>query len=141
MRKKLRKRFEGLYWRQLMVTVGMVSLTLLLLGASFFSLSYNYAWNRESDEIEAKARVMGQLSVSYLESGRFLDVDSLQNASDFQKLASFGASVSDVDFMICDTQGHVLLSTDESLAGKVVTMPEDMTREILEKGSCSRRSV
>ena len=139
MRKKLRKRFEGLYWRQLMVTVGMVSLTLLLLGASFFSLSYNYAWNRESDEIEAKARVMGQLSVSYLESGRFLDVDSLQNASDFQKLASFGASVSDVDFMICDTQGHVLLSTDESLAGKVVTMPEDMTREILEKGSCSRR--
>ena len=137
--KRMHNKFRGLYWRQMFVTVGMVLLTLFLLGVSFFSLSYNYAWNRESDEIEAKARVMGQLSVSYLESGRFLDVDSLQNASDFQKLASFGASVSDVDFMICDTQGHVLLSTDESLAGKVVTMPEDMTREILEKGSCSRR--
>ena len=39
--KKLRKQFQGLYWRQMFVTAGMVLLTLLLLGASFFSLSYN----------------------------------------------------------------------------------------------------
>ena len=68
------RRFQGLYWRQLFVTAGMVLLTLCLLGVSFFSLSYNYARSREVEEIAAKARVMGQLSVSYLESGRYLDI-------------------------------------------------------------------
>ena len=36
-----RERFHGLYWRQMAVTVGMVFLTLVLLGVSFFSLSYS----------------------------------------------------------------------------------------------------
>ena len=62
--KKLRSQFQGLYWRQLSLTVGMVMLTLFLLGTSFFSLSYNYAKNQKSEELLTKARVMGQLSVS-----------------------------------------------------------------------------
>ena len=41
--KGFRERTQGLYWRQLRVTAGMVLLTLCLLGVSFFSLSYNYA--------------------------------------------------------------------------------------------------
>ena len=41
--KRFRERTQSLYWRQLFVTAGMVLLTLCLLGASFFSLSYNYA--------------------------------------------------------------------------------------------------
>ena len=41
--KKLKRQFQGLYWRQLLVTAGTVMLTLFLLGASFFTLSYNYA--------------------------------------------------------------------------------------------------
>ena len=72
--KKQYKRFRGLYWQQLFITAGMVMLTLILLGASFFSLSYNYARNQKSDELVAKAQVMGQLSVSYLENGRYLDM-------------------------------------------------------------------
>ena len=82
---------------------------------------------------------MSRLSVDYLESGRYLNIEDLRNDPGFQQLASFGATVSDVQFMICDTEGHVLLSTDENLSGKVVTMPEEMTREILEEGSTSRR--
>ena len=39
--KRLKRQFQGLYWRQLYVTAGTVMLTLLLLGASFFALSYN----------------------------------------------------------------------------------------------------
>jgi len=35
--KALKNRFRGLYWRQMHVTVGMVLLTLGLLGASFFA--------------------------------------------------------------------------------------------------------
>ena len=47
--KKFRKRFQGLYWRQLFVTAGMVMLTLALLGVSFFYLSYNYARSQRSE--------------------------------------------------------------------------------------------
>ncbi|SFP61602.1 Signal transduction histidine kinase [Oscillibacter sp. PC13] len=131
---KLGKRFQGLYWRQLFVTAGMVMLTLFLLGASFFSLSYNYARGQKSEELQAKAQMVAQLSVSYLENGGF------QDEADLQQLASFAATVSDVDFMICDIQGHVMLSTDQDLEGMVVTIPGDMTAEVLEKGACSRRS-
>ena len=137
--KKLRKQFQGLYWRQMFVTAGMVLLTLLLLGASFFSLSYNYARGQKSEEIMAKARVMSQLSINYLENGRYMDIEDLRSGPDFQQLATFAAIVSDVHFMICDTEGHVLLTTDQTLEGKVITMPESMSREILEKGASARR--
>ena len=137
--KRIHKRFQGLYWRQLFVTAGMVMLTLFLLGTSFFSLSYNYARSQQSDELLDRAEIMSRLSVDYLESGRYLNIEDLRNDPGFQQLASFGATVSDVQFMICNTEGHVLLSTDENLSGKVVTMPEGMTREILEEGSTSGR--
>lgn len=120
--KRIHKRFQGLYWRQLFVTAGMVMLTLFLLGTSFFSLSYNYARSQQSDELLDRAEIMSRLSVDYLESGRYLNIEDLRNDPGFQQLASFGATVSDVQFMICDTEGHVLLSTDENLSGKVVTM-------------------
>ena len=138
--KRLHDKFRGLYWRQMFVTVGMVLLTLFLLGASFFSLSYSYARGREDDELAAQARVVGQLSVSYLENGRYLDMEELRHEQDFQNLASFAATVSEVDFLICDVEGHVLLSTDAALSGLVVTMPEDMTAEVLEKGLTSSRT-
>ena len=138
--KRIQERTQSLYWRQLFVTAGMVLLTLCLLGASFFSLSYNYARGQQGEEIASKARVMSQLSLSYLENGRYLDIEDLQDDLDFQRLASFAAIVSDVHFLICDTEGHVLLSTDEQLDGRVLTMPADMTAEIMAGGASTRRS-
>ena len=138
--KRLKTRFRGLYWRQMQVTVGVVLLTLGLLGASFFALSYNYARSQKTDEIENKARVMSQLSVSYLEEGRFLSMEELRSDPDFKQLASFAAVVSDAQFMICDVGGNVLLTTDAALSGKVVTMPEKMTREILSDGSAQKNT-
>ena len=138
--KRMHNKFRGLNWRQMFVTVGMVLLTLFLLGVSFFSLSYNYARGQENGELAAQAQVVGQLSASYLENGRYLDMEELQHEEDFQRLASFAATVSEVDFLICDVEGHVLLSTDASLSGLVVTMPEEMTAEVLEEGISSRRT-
>ena len=135
--KQIRNRFRGLYWRQLFVTVGMVMVTLGLLGASFFALSYNYARNQRIEEIKGMANVISQMSVSYLENGRYLTIEELQEDPDFQRLASFAATVSDVNFMICDEDGRVLLATDQSLSGRTVTMPEEMTREIMEEGSAA----
>lgn len=137
--KIIQKRFRGLYWRQLFVTAGMVLLTLVLLGASFFSLSLRYTRDQRFGEITDRAKVMSQLSISYLENGRYLNIEDLRNDPSFQQLATFAAAVSDVQFMICDTEGHVLLSTDDTLDGKSVTMPSDMTQEILKKGVSTRR--
>lgn len=131
--KKIRKHFQGLYWRQLLVIVSMVLLTLFLLGASFFSLSYNYAKSQEQDELRVRVQTVAQLAVGYLEN------DPNYDREDFRQLAVVAASVSDVDFLICDTEGHVLLSTDKNMEGRVVTMPAEMVRDVLEKGVCSRR--
>ena len=67
-----RERFHGLYWRQMAVTVGMVFLTLVLLGVSFFSLSYSYARGQKTDELMVRAMAVSKLSVRYLETGRYL---------------------------------------------------------------------
>ena len=135
---KLREEFRGIYWQQMFVTAGMVIVTLMLLGASFFSLSYHYTKNQKEADIQSRALVMSQLSIGYLESGRYMDIEELRNNPDFQKLASFAAVVSDAQFMICDTDGQVLLTTDQNLSGKVVVMPEKLTREILDKGVSSK---
>ena len=36
----IERKFNSLYWHQFALTAGMVLLTLLLLGVSFFTLSY-----------------------------------------------------------------------------------------------------
>ena len=132
--KKLENRFQALYWRQLFVTAGMVLLTLALLGASFFSLSYNYARQQRSSELRTKAEVVAHLSAGYLADKR------AQSEEVFEQLATFAATVSDVDFLVCDLQGHVLLSTEESMEGKVLTVPAALVQEVEKEGLCSRRS-
>jgi hypothetical protein len=89
-----------MYWRQLFVTAGMVLLTLVLLGTSFFSLSYNYVRQQATEEIESRAQVMSQLSISYLEEGRYMEIEDLRSDPGFIQLVSFAATVSDMHFMI-----------------------------------------
>ncbi len=130
---KLNRRFQGLYWRQLSITVGMVLLTLILLGASLFSLTYNYIRQQREADLRDKADTVALLSSRYLENNR------LPNEEEFRRLATFAASVSDVDFLVCDTGGNVLLATDESLAGRVVTVPGLLAAQVLRNGISSSR--
>ena len=60
-------RFKGIYWRTFTVTVGMVALTLVLLGASFFALTYSYIMSEKRGELEDKAEIITQLAVSAYE--------------------------------------------------------------------------
>ena len=53
----LPERFETLYWQNFMLTAGIVVLTLALLGASFFALSYQYTYDERSSEMREKATV------------------------------------------------------------------------------------
>ena len=129
--RKFRQRFQGIYWRQLFMTTGIVLLTLFLLGASFFLLSYNYARQERNEELKARATVVARLSAAYLRDNVFASQE------EFRELASFGASVSDMDFLICDCDGRALLTTEEALGGKVILMPEQLVRTALEEGTAS----
>ena len=62
---RLKKRFQSLYWQQFLLTAGMVMLTLLLLGVSFFALSYNYNFTERRDELQERASLIAQVSVAY----------------------------------------------------------------------------
>jgi hypothetical protein len=104
---------------------------LFLLGASFFSLSYNYARSQKSEELGEKAQMVAKIAAGYLRTGQ---------EDDLRQLATFAATVSEVDFLICDTEGHVGLSTDPAMEGLVVTVPEEMTREVLEEHISASRS-
>ena len=138
--KRLREQFRGLYWRQMSITVGMVLLTLVLLGTVFFSLSYNYARGQKTDELLERAQVVNRLSVRYLESGRYLTMEELRQDQVFQQLAATAAMISDMDILVCDEEGHVLLSTDETMEGQSITIPEGVMSAVLEQGTWAGRS-
>ena len=138
--KRLREQFRGLYWRQMSITVGMVLLTLVLLGTVFFSLSYNYARGQKTDELLERAQVVSRLSVRYLESGRYLTMEELRQDPVFQQLAATAAMISDMDILVCDEEGHVLLSTDETMEGQSITIPEGVMSAVLEQGTWAGRS-
>ena len=129
--KRFSQRFQGIYWRQLFMTTGIVLLTLFLLGASFFLLSYNYARQERTEELKDRATVVARLSATYLRDNVF------SSREEFLELATFGASVSEMGFLICDCDGRALLTTEEVLAGKIIVMPEKLVQTALTKGESS----
>ena len=104
--KRLKKRFQNLYWQQFLLTAGMVLLTLLLLGVSFYTLSYRYTMQEKRGEMQDRAELVAHMSAPYLVSAEQNEQpdDSLRN------LAGVAARMSDVDFLICNRSGNVLLT-------------------------------
>ena len=133
MKKFLNRHFQGLYWQQMFITTGMVLLTLALLGAAFFSLSYNYARGERNQELQEKAHVVAVYSRD------FLDETQPLGSKDVLRLTGFAASVSDVNFLICATDGTVLLSTDESLDGEAA-LPESVMSTLFRDGDFAKKT-
>ncbi|MBQ3548614.1 MAG: HAMP domain-containing protein [Oscillospiraceae bacterium] len=125
---RFKRRNSSLYWNQFALTAGMVLLTMLLLGVSFFALSYGTTAAEKRGEMRTRAELIAQMAATYLTAEENQRVDQ-QEA--FGKLAEVAARMSDVDFLICTTQGGVVLTTDESLGGRSVTLPREMVEEIL----------
>ena len=122
------KRFHGIYWRQFGLTAGMVLLTLLLLGTSFFTLTYTYMMAEKKDELVEKARLMSQLNTTYA-----TDYDAVfggQNQG-MQILAKVAASLSDINFLIWNMDTNAILSTDPSLEGMEITIPANITKRVM----------
>ena len=80
--KKLRVR--TIYRQNFLLTTGVVLLTLVLLGVSFFALSYSYTRNARAADMRAKAGVVSRMVSSYVMNG---------SLSGMRELATFAASV------------------------------------------------
>jgi len=119
---RLPRRFRTIYWQNFMLTASVVVLTLVLLGMSFFALSYTYSRNERESDMRTKAGVVSRMVSSYVTGG---------SLAGMRELASFAASVTDENFLICNLQGNVLLTSDAALEGRVLTLPEGMTGSIL----------
>ena len=120
-----KKRFSGLYWQQFALTAGMVMLTLLLLGGSFFALSYNYNVTERRDELQERASLIAQVSVDYLKSGGQTEDENLK------RFISLGSAMTNAEFLVCNDSGYALLTADQRLGGKVVAIPQEITQEVL----------
>ena len=121
-RRELPQRFKTIYWQNFMLTAGVVLLTLVLLGMSFFALSYSYSRSEREAEMRTKAAVVSRMVSAYVTGG---------SLTDMRELATFAASVTDENFLICSLTGNVLLTSDPSLEGRVLALPEGMTDSIL----------
>lgn len=108
---------DSLYWRQFMLSAGMVLLTMVLLGVSFYTLSYNYTVEEKRSEMRDRANLISQLSVNYLLAGD--DTENTQEDA-LRSLAGVASRMTDVDFLICNRKGDVLLTSDAGLVGKSV---------------------
>ena len=126
-----KKRFQSIYWRQFTLIAGMVLLTLLLLGTSFFALTYTYIMTEKKTEMVEKAELMAELSATYAD-----DFPASHYYGDdregFRIMAQVASSLSDIDFLIWETQTNTLLTTDTTLEGQEVSLPSAITKRIQE---------
>ena len=125
---QFKRKSNSLYWHQFALTAGMVLLTLLLLGVSFFTLSYGSTTADKRGEMRTRAELIAQVSADYFTAADDATVD--QGAA-LRKLADMASRMTDVDFLICSPQGNVLLTTDNDLVGRSITIPQDIVDGIL----------
>lgn len=114
---RLPERWRTIYWQNFLLTASVVMLTLALLGSAFFALTYSYALDERSEELQTRANVVSHMVASYIET---------RSLESLQEFADFASNVTDAQFLICSTDGSVLLTTDPSLAERVLTVPSDV---------------
>ena len=114
---KIKKRCLTIYWQNFMLTASVVMLTLALLGSAFFALTYSYAVDERSEQMQNKATIVSHMVSSYIESG---------SLTGLRELANFASNMTDAQFLICNTDGDLLLTTDPTLANRVLTMPQEV---------------
>lgn len=83
---------------------------------------------------------VSKLSVRYLETGRYLSMEELQKDEQFRQLAATAAVISEMDILVCDMDGHVLLSTDATMEGRPVTIPSSVMDKVSADGTWAGRS-
>ena len=125
---RMKRKFNSLYWHQFALTAGMVLLTLLMLGVSFFTLSYGTTTADKRGEMRTRAELIAQVSADYFAAAGDTGIDE---GTALRKLADMASRMTDVDFLICSPTGNVLLTTDNDLVGRSITIPQEIVDGIL----------
>ena len=114
------KRFKGIYWRTFTVTVGMVALTLVLLGASFFSLTYSYIMTEKRSELKDRAEIIAQMALdAYAKPGT-----ALARGEDILAMLDVAELMSGTDFLVWIPYENAFISTDTSMKnGQELSLP------------------
>ena len=113
------ERFRGMYWRQMLVTAGMVLITLVLLGFVFFYLSYIHMRAEQTAELETRADAMAKLCVRFTirnqADGHHLLFRQMDGYPNFLFLADFGAQLTGAQFVIYDRDGVRIYATGDGV--------------------------
>ena len=125
-------RFKGIYWRQFIVTVGMVALTLVLLGTSFFALTYSYILSEKRQDLEDKANIIYQMAEDiYRQPSPYLGLWG----SELREMVDVAQRMSNVTFLIWVPSANGFISTDPSVGGLELTIPAAMNEKLQTGGT------
>jgi len=122
---RFKGRFRGIYWRQFSINVGLVALTLVLLGTSFFALSYSYILSEKRQELEDKAEIIAQMAESAYSKPSILEWNQ-----DLREMVGVAQRMSDIDFFIWVPSLGGFISTDTSAGSQEVTLPAAMGKKL-----------
>ena len=123
------QRFKGIYWRQFIVSVGLVALTLVLLGTSFFTLTYSYIVAEKRVELEEKAEIIAQtVETAYNKPGSALALWS----GDMTEILDVAEKMTDIYFLIWDANLNGFRSTNSSIADREMTLPAAMGEKLIQ---------
>ncbi|MEA4813825.1 MAG: HAMP domain-containing sensor histidine kinase [Oscillospiraceae bacterium] len=115
---------QSLYWRQFLLTAGMIILTMVVLAVAFMGLSYNYVTTEKRAGMEKDVELVTQLATQYYTG------ESLADSTSFRTLASFAAEIADVQLLVCDNDGSVIMASDSDIQGRSLSIPEATAAEI-----------
>lgn len=119
-------RFKGIYWRTFTVTVGMVALTLVLLGASFFSLTYSYIMTEKRNELRDRAEIIAQMALdAYSKPGT-----SVARGEDIRSMLDVAELMSGTDFLIWIPYEGAFIGTDTNMNGQDLTLPAALGKKL-----------
>ena len=125
-------RFKGIYWRQFIVTVGMVALTLVLLGTSLFALTYSYILSEKRQDLEDKANIIYQMAEDiYRQPSPYLGLWG----SELREMVDVAQRMSNVTFLIWVPSANGFISTDTSVGGLELTIPAAMNEKLQTGGT------
>lgn len=119
------KRFKGIYWRQFSINVGLVCLTLVLLGTSFFSLAYSYTVTEKREELEDKAKIIAQIA-----ENAYSKPVAFQWREDIQMIVDVAQQMSNITFMIYVPSLQGFVSTDPNMASRDIALPVAMGEKL-----------
>ena len=118
---RFKGRFRGIYWRQFSINVGLVALTLVLLGTSFFALSYSYILSEKRQELEDKAEIIAQMAESAYSKPSILEWNQ-----DLREMVG----VAEIDLFLWVPSLGGFNSTDTSAGSQEVTLPAAMGKKL-----------